>query len=61
MDILKGRIHCETFLLEHFMTYSLASISWNMKYFHEMLLIEVLKFIAYVSHQQKFMLTEKRF
>ena len=34
----KARIHCETFLSEHFMKYSFRDISWNMKYFHEIFL-----------------------
>ena len=36
---IKGRIHCEIILSEHFMKYSLRVISCNMKYFHEILLL----------------------
>ena len=35
---VKGRIQCEIFLSEHFMKYSFRVISWNMNYFHEILL-----------------------
>ena len=37
--LLKGRIHCEIFLSRHFMKYSFRVISWNMKYFHDILLL----------------------
>ena len=50
-SFLKGRIHCEIFLSEHFIKYSFRVISWNMKYFHEILLLWYPAFIAYVSHQ----------
>ena len=50
---LKARIHYESFLSEHFMKYSFKGISWNMQYFHEILLLMYLNFIAYVSLQQK--------
>ena len=36
---LKGRIHCEIFLSEHFMKYSFRVISRNIKNFHEILLL----------------------
>ena len=36
---LMARIHCEAFLSEYFMKHSFKGISWNMKYFHEMLLL----------------------
>ena len=34
---LKARMHCETFLSGNFMKCSFRAISWNMKYFHEIL------------------------
>ena len=37
--LLKGRIHCEMFLSEDFMKYSFRVISWNIRYFHEILLL----------------------
>ena len=46
LEILKRRIHCEIFLSGHFMKYSFRIISWNMKYFHEILLLQYPKFIA---------------
>ena len=36
---LKGKIHCEIFLSEHFMKYSFRVISWKIKCFHEILLL----------------------
>ena len=50
-DVLKGRIHCEIFLSEHFMNYSFRVILWNMKYFHEMLLLKYPTFIVYLQKQ----------
>ena len=37
--ILKTRIDYEIILLKHFMKYSFRGISWNAKYFHEILLL----------------------
>ena len=50
---LKGRIHCEIFLSEHFMKYSFRDISWTTKCFHEMLFFSISNVIACVSHQYK--------
>ena len=38
ISLLKARMHCETFLSEHFMKCSFKDISWNTKYFHGILL-----------------------
>ena len=47
IDWVKGRIHCEFFLSGHFMKYSFRVISWNMKCFHEILLLQYPTFIAW--------------
>ena len=55
----KASIHCEIFLSEHFMKYSFRGISGNMKYFHEILLLYYLKFIACVLINKKLCLQRK--
>ena len=46
---LKARIHCETFLSEHFMKFSLRSVSWSRnsftKYFYFSMWISACKFL----------------
>ena len=37
-EFIRERIDCEIFLSEHFMKYSFRGTSWNMKYFHGILL-----------------------
>ena len=57
---LKGRIHCEIFLSDNFMKYSFRVISWNMKYFHGILLLKYPTFIAYVQKQPPEVFCKKR-
>ena len=39
LSALREGLHCENFLSEYFIKYSFRVISWNIKYFHEILLL----------------------
>ena len=52
-DALKTRLHCQTFLSEHFMKCSFRGISWNMKYFSFSIKISLRNFLIVFTKKSK--------
>ena len=55
---LKGKVRSEIFLSEDFMKYSFRVISWNLKYFHEILMTREAVSCDEVFHWTKFLAFE---